>query len=492
MSSEEKTIKCIVKYKNGVEYNGKAIVKGGKGTMHLDNGDWYEGDFNNDKPNGEGTYHFNDGSKYVGEIKDGLFEGKGIMFCNNGDKYEGDFKKMRPDGKGIYYYKNGHKYEGDFKDGLAEGNGKLYYKSGDWYEGDFKNDKPNGKGIYQYKFGRRYEGDIVNTLAEGKGIMYYENGDRYDGDFKNDKPNGRGTYYCKDDIKYKGDFKEGLIEGKGIMYYENGDWYDGDFKNNKPNGYGIYQYKCGRRYEGDIVNTLAEGNGKMFYEIVHIYERYEGEFKNDKFNGKGILYFKNQLKFEGEFKDGEPILNIENISVDDARHHANNILNKLFGLKVKITAEIFEKTFFLPTCKLKVNYSFSKSLEAPTFDGENKIKVQDGRIKEFNPNIIFSKGKIRIELIENINKTFNTIANEIKDGTIEFSVNGDTFIIDINFKEHNLILEITPYKAPPLNEITEAESYCSNNKWKKLINLGLLLTKSFPDFSAFPMIPNPI
>ena len=491
MSSEEKTIKCIVKYKNGVEYNGEAIVKGGKGTMHLDNGDWYEGDFKNDKPNGVGTYHFNDGSKYVGEIKDGLFEGKGTLNLAN-LKYEGDFKGNKPDGKGKFNFSDGSTYEGEVKEGLAEGKGIMFCNNGDKYEGDFKKMRPDGKGIYYYKNGHKYEGDFKDGLAEGNGKLYYKSGDWYEGDFKNDKPNGKGIFQSKFGIRYEGDIVNSLAEGKGIMYLENGDRYDGDFKNNKPNGYGIYQYKCGRRYEGDIVNGLAEGNGKMFYEIGHIYERYEGEFKNDKFNGKGILYFKNQLKFEGEFKDGEPILNIENISVDDARHHANNILNKLFGLKVKITAEIFEKTFFLPTCKLKVNYSISTSLEAPTFDGENKIKVQDGRIKEFNPNIIFSKGKIRIELIENINKTFNTIAIEIKDGTIEFSVNGDTFIIDINFKGHNLILEITPYKAPPLNEITEAESYCSNNKWKKLINLGLLLTKSFPDFSAFPMIPNPI
>ena len=38
---------------------------------------------------------------------DSLAEGKGIMFYINGDRYEGDFKNDKPDGKGIYYFKNG-------------------------------------------------------------------------------------------------------------------------------------------------------------------------------------------------------------------------------------------------------------------------------------------------------------------------------------------------------------------------------------------------
>jgi len=225
----------------------------------------------------------------------------------------------------------------------------------------------------------------------------------------------------------------------------------------------------------------------MYFEFG---DRYEGEFKNDKPNGRGILYFSNGLKFEGEFKDGKPILNIENLSLsDNAMQIANNIVNKLFDLKINITAEIFEKTVFLLTCKVKITFTISTSIEAPVFNDENMIKVQDGRVKEFDPNIIFSNGKIKLDLIDKIKTIFKTISHEIGDGTIKFSVNSDTFIIEINFKKSCLKLEITPYKAPLLSENIVAKSYCSNNKWKGLINFVLSLNESFPDFTTFTMSP---
>ena len=272
------------------------------------------------------------------------------------------------------------------------------------------------------------------------------------------------------------------------MYYISGDKYEGEFKNDRPNGKGTYTYKNGRKYVGDIVNTLAEGNGIMYFEDGN---RYEGEFKNDKPNGRGIFYFSNGKIIEGEFKDGIPILNIENLLLNDnARQIANNIVNKLFGLNVNIIGEIYEKTFDLPTCIVKIIYTISTSIEAPIFNDENMIKVQDGRIKEFDPNIILSKGKIIFDLIGNINTIFKTISIEIGDGTIKFSVNENTFIIEINYREHCLTLEINPKKVPLSSEKIEAESYCSNNSWKVLINFGLLLNKSFPSFKPFPMTPN--
>ena len=39
------------------------------------------------------------------------------MYYINGDRYEGDFKNDKPDGKGIYYFKNGNREMGDYLNG---------------------------------------------------------------------------------------------------------------------------------------------------------------------------------------------------------------------------------------------------------------------------------------------------------------------------------------------------------------------------------------
>ena len=42
--------------------------------------------------NCEGTLTLNDGNKYVGEFKDGLPNGQGTLTLNDGEKYVGEFK----------------------------------------------------------------------------------------------------------------------------------------------------------------------------------------------------------------------------------------------------------------------------------------------------------------------------------------------------------------------------------------------------------------
>ena len=90
------------------------------------------------------------------------------MYWNNGDRYEGDFKNDKPEGKGIVYYKNGDRYEGDFKNGTSDGKGIYYHKNGDIYEGDYKNGKREGKGIYYYHNGDRQMGIVLMILWKEK------------------------------------------------------------------------------------------------------------------------------------------------------------------------------------------------------------------------------------------------------------------------------------------------------------------------------------
>ena len=58
-------------------YNCTGDCENGSGTITLDNGDIFEGDFENGKPEGRGTYIKKNGDKYTGAIKDGKLNGKG-------------------------------------------------------------------------------------------------------------------------------------------------------------------------------------------------------------------------------------------------------------------------------------------------------------------------------------------------------------------------------------------------------------------------------
>ena len=59
----------------------------------------------------------------IGDYINWKKHGKGVYYYNNGDKYEGDFNEGQAEGKGKYFYKNGDRYEGDFKNDTAEGKG---------------------------------------------------------------------------------------------------------------------------------------------------------------------------------------------------------------------------------------------------------------------------------------------------------------------------------------------------------------------------------
>ena len=69
------------------------------------------------------------------------------MFYDNGEYYIGQFKDNKFNGKGIKYDKNGNIiYEGDFINGRREGNGKMFDEIGNYYIGQFKDNLRNGKG----------------------------------------------------------------------------------------------------------------------------------------------------------------------------------------------------------------------------------------------------------------------------------------------------------------------------------------------------------
>lgn len=76
--------------------------------------------------------------RYVGETANGKPHGTGILYYNNGDRYEGFFENGDLQ-HGTFIFANGDKYEGAFKNGKADGYGVLTKINGQVTEGFWEN-----------------------------------------------------------------------------------------------------------------------------------------------------------------------------------------------------------------------------------------------------------------------------------------------------------------------------------------------------------------
>jgi len=82
--------------------------------------------------NGHGTIELDDGTKYVGEFKDGQLHGQGTLtFPNEIAKHVGEFKDGEPHGQGTLTSADGEKYVGEWKYAAFHGQGTRTWASGD-------------------------------------------------------------------------------------------------------------------------------------------------------------------------------------------------------------------------------------------------------------------------------------------------------------------------------------------------------------------------
>ena len=118
-------------------------MKNGKGKIELiNNGEFYEGEFTNDKITGYGHYIWPNEHEYIGDFIDGEMNGKGKYKWPDGSEYEGEYVNNKREGKGIFKWSNGTIFEGKFHDGKPEGKGKITHKgssfSSKFKDGHFK------------------------------------------------------------------------------------------------------------------------------------------------------------------------------------------------------------------------------------------------------------------------------------------------------------------------------------------------------------------
>ena len=235
-----------------------------------------------------------DGSKYVGLYKNGAFDGRGRLILHKGDYYEGEFKQNKANGFGKYVNTKGEIYIGNWKDDRQEGEGELILKDGSRYNGQFKEGKKNGKGKITWNDSSYYEGDFINNYYDGYGVYMMRNKKAYIGEWKRGQMNGFGILSYPDGKSYKGYYENDKNNGFGIYSGKNNLRYEGKFKKGKQHGIGRIINEKGEKQLGLYLKgkRLKYLNEKDFKDDIAIIEqeieKINNIINNNEFFAKNI------------------------------------------------------------------------------------------------------------------------------------------------------------------------------------------------------------
>ena len=259
--------KELIKYMEQYPYVPKIF------SIRYPSGEKYSGYFS---PNWEkeifGIQINPNGSKYVGLFKNGMYDGRGRLIFRKGDYFEGEFKNNKANGFGKYVNINGEIYIGNWVNDKQEGKGELILKNGSRYIGEFKNGMENGKGKIIWNDSSFYEGDFVDNNFEGYGIYMMRNKKNYIGQWKMGQMNGFGIFNYPDGKSYKGYFENDKKNGFGIYSGKNNMRYEG-------------KYKKGRQYGiGRIINEKGERQLGLYLKGKRLKLLNEKDFKEDIIN----------------------------------------------------------------------------------------------------------------------------------------------------------------------------------------------------------------
>ena len=216
--------------------------------------------------------------------------GKGSLYLQNGKKFEGNFINGELNGWCRYISDKAICYEGLFIDGVLNGKGEIITINENRkkyiYKGDIINFKKEGIGIEKTN-DYNYEGEFHNDIKHGKGkiIFYNNNSESYEGDFKNGDITGKGFYIWKNKHTYLGDFLRGKMHGKGIYKWPDGNIYEGEYIYGIKEGYGEFKWNDGRIYKGPFKNGKQHGKGRLTvngttFDAVFEKGKYMGELHN--------------------------------------------------------------------------------------------------------------------------------------------------------------------------------------------------------------------
>jgi hypothetical protein len=134
-------------------------------------------------PDGDGTLRLDDGAVYNGEWRNGQPHGSGVWATIEGDLFcSQNWQNGAKHGKTVDVLCDGCVYRGNYEYGKRHGEGLLTWPYGANYVGQFTNDKRNGTGVYTYADGRCYTGSYKDDRPHGYGKMTSSDGTvLYDG-----------------------------------------------------------------------------------------------------------------------------------------------------------------------------------------------------------------------------------------------------------------------------------------------------------------------
>jgi hypothetical protein len=97
-------------------------------------------------PNGRVKCNYENGDNYQGNFVNGRPQGQGIYVYSNGDRYEGQFGNGVPNGQGVFLFANDDRIVGEFRNGLIV-RGEAIFANGDRYRGTFEIVQQTGGGL---------------------------------------------------------------------------------------------------------------------------------------------------------------------------------------------------------------------------------------------------------------------------------------------------------------------------------------------------------
>lgn len=155
-----------------------------------------------------------DGPTYDGHLANGgKQDGRGIRYVSlSGDFYIGDWRDDKKMGKGVHVLPDGSYYQGDFENDKFHGDGSILYGNKSFYRGEFRNGLAHGKGVWRDCTGNSYRGAFEHGKFGGIGkLINADNCTSFEGQFIDDLPHGEGEWTHSNGNKRKISWEHGDI-----------------------------------------------------------------------------------------------------------------------------------------------------------------------------------------------------------------------------------------------------------------------------------------